>query len=133
MSANGHKSPREKAIYALQCNNGRMPLHELNFRWGVNYKSINDMLERADCPFRLEFVRNANGGREPKTFVVLKHFEKPKPVTQQQTATMLNSMTEAEYREYLRRMDCTFLARSQRRGYRRGGISADEYLGYYHR
>jgi hypothetical protein len=117
-------SVRAKAIEALKCNNGRLPIYKM-LKWGVSYSAIDDMLESANCPFRLEFEPNGQATR-PKTWVVLKDYAPPRTVSQEEAARRLNSMSNAEFYALI---DPTYAIRRSSHGrHRRTSTSADEYL-----
>jgi hypothetical protein len=64
----------------------------------------------------------------PFTFVVLKDFTPAGAASQGDAARWLNEMSPAQYRDFLISMDPSFKARLCRKGYRRGGITPEEYF-----
>jgi hypothetical protein len=128
MSTNGHKGPRERIVDALRRNNGRLTLRELQKDYYIKKSEVEDLLVLPpdQNPIRIEYF---NGTQKPTTFVHLKDFVPPAVATQAEVAKKLNGMTPDQYRQFLISIDPSFKSRLARRGYRRRGISVEEYFG----
>jgi hypothetical protein len=123
---NGHsKTPRERILATLRLNHGKLLLWELEKLAGVKRRDVEDLLMLVPRPIAIKYL---NGSKKPSTYVLLKDFIPAQPKSQAEAAKTLNQMTPDQYRQYLIDIDRSLKSRLARRGYRRRGISAEEYL-----
>lgn len=126
MSTNGHtKSVRERLVSTLKLNGGQLSLRDLVRDYRFTRHQLDDEFEQGGCPFAIA-VRNGNG-KPATTMVILKNFRPLAPVSQDEIAVKLNSMSREDYYAML---DPTYRLRHKRRsgGGCRTSTSADEYL-----
>lgn len=114
----------------LRRNGGKLPLLELQQDWQVKRSEVADLLVLPvdQCPIRIEYHLNGNPSGKATTFVALKKFTTPEPATQAQAAKFLDQMTPDQYRKFLIDIDPSLKSRLARRGYRKRGITPEEYL-----
>lgn len=129
MNPNGHKlTVRDRLIRNLELNGGALKLHQLIFDHGFKRDQIDDLLEIARSPIKIEL--RYNGHVQPATMVVLRDFTPPKPVppvTQREAQARLNAMSNEEYYAMI---DPTYRLRHKRRsgGGCRTSTSGDEFF-----
>lgn len=114
-----------RIVEALRANSGRLQLYHMR-KWDVSRSDVEDLLEEANCPFRVEFEVNGKP-TQPTVWIVLKNgYQEPKPVDAEELKVRLNRMS---YEEWLNHIDPTRRIRlSNKRGHRRTSTGADEYL-----
>jgi hypothetical protein len=128
VSTNGHKkSPRERIVATLRLNHGKLLLWELEKVASVKRTDIEDLLvlPLVQRPIAIQYINDCH---KPKTFVLLRDFQAQGPKTQAEAIKTLNQMSPDQYRQFLINIDPSFKSRLARRGYRKRGISAEEYL-----
>jgi hypothetical protein len=116
---------RERLVRALELAGGKLPLGELLFDYRLSRDQLDDIVESAHSPIRIQI--HYNGQPRPVILVALKDYTPPEPVSQEQALERLNAMSGEEFYSLL---DPTYRLRHKRRagGGARTSTGADEYL-----